>query len=221
MKATGWVAGVSRSLTVRRPCSNKRQLQGTELIGTGLAMSDKTFDPVRVSKFMALVLRHNPEAVGLTLDAEGWTPVPDLLRALKEQGFLLSRFDLERIVAEDSKGRYALSADKRLIRANQGHSVEGVRLAFQQAEPPDTLYHGTVANFIEPIFREGLRKMRRHHVHLSPDIETASKVGGRRGNPIILAVDAKAMRENGHVFFLSDNGVWLTEAVPPHYLTII
>ncbi len=185
------------------------------------AMRDKSSDPVRVSKFMALVLRHDPAAAGLSLDGGGWASVADLLRGLEANGYDLGRAGLDAIVASDGKGRYAFSTDGQRIRANQGHSAEGVEPSFERAEPPATLYHGTVASSLEPIFCEGLRRMRRHHVHLSPDAETAAKVGARRGKPVILAVDARSMRVDGHVFFRSANGVWLCEAVPAHYLSVV
>ncbi len=118
-------------------------------------------------------------------------------------------------------GRSAQATPRCRIRANQGHSAEGVEPSFERAEPPATLYHGTVASSLEPIFREGLRRMGRHYVHLSPDAETAAKVGARRGKPVVLAVDAGAMRVDGHVFFRSANGVWLCDAVPARYLSVV
>lgn len=180
----------------------------------------KPFDPVRVSKFMALVLRHDPAAADLVLDGEGWAPVAALLRGLAAQGFAVTRAELDAIVAADAKGRYAVSPDGLRIRANQGHSTDAVELSFETAEPPETLYHGTVAKVLEAIAREGLRKMQRHHVHLSADAETAAAVGARRGRPVVLAVAAQRMRVDGHVFHRSANGVWLVDAVPPGYLTL-
>ncbi|MBK1660849.1 RNA 2'-phosphotransferase [Paracraurococcus ruber] len=178
-------------------------------------MSDSNFK--RASKFIALVLRHKPEVAGLTLDAEGWAPVDPLLRSLDASGRPLSRSELVALVAADEKGRYAFSPDGERIRAQQGHSV-AVDLKLTAASPPSKLYHGTVRGALAAILAEGLSKMGRNHVHLSPDIETATKVGARRGKPAILEVDAAAMAADGHVFFRSENGVWLTEAVPPSYL---
>lgn len=170
---------------------------------------------------MALVLRHDPAAGGITLDSEGWTPVEDLLRGLAGQGYCLSRTDIEKIVAEDSKGRYALSEDGLMIRANQGHSTKDVSVTFDVATPPEFLYHGTVAKFIDAIKAEGLKKMSRHHVHLSEDIDTAQVVGGRRGSAIILRIEAARMAADGHTFYRSENGVWLVDAVPHGYLSDI
>ncbi|GGU36334.1 putative RNA 2'-phosphotransferase [Lentzea flava] len=166
---------------------------------------------IRLSKRMSKALRHQPERVGLTLDANGWVPVADLLRALK-----IGEAELREVVARNDKQRFTIDGDR--IRANQGHSVE-VDLGLPTAIPPDTLFHGTVAQFLDAILRDGLRPMARHDVHLSPDRETARRVGARRGQPVILTVDAKAMSEAGHEFRLSANGVWLTAHVPAEYLT--
>ena len=102
--------------------------------------------------------------------------------------------------------------DGDLIRANQGHSVE-VDLQLEEKEPPNVLYHGTIERFLASIMVEGLKKCQRHHVHLSKDIETARKVGSRRGKPIVLQVDAGKMHDANFQFFLSVNGVWLTDSV--------
>lgn len=183
-------------------------------------MSTKSFDPVRVSKFMAFALRHDPAAAGLTLDHEGWAPVEDLLRGLKGHGYDLTREDLEGIVAKDSKGRYAIEGD--LIRANQGHSTKDVEVTFEVALPPNRLYHGTTMTALEAIKREGLSKMARHHVHLSPDIQTAKIVGSRRKDAlVILSIDAALMLTDGHTFYRSQNGVWLVDAVPAMYLSVL
>jgi len=176
-------------------------------------------DMKQVSKFMSFVLRHDPASAGLVLDEAGWTSAESLLEALQARGYGTTRKAMEELVRADSKGRYSFSADGERIRANQGHSV-AVDLGLAPAEPPDRLYHGTVERFLQAILSEGLRPMERHHVHLSPDRQTASAVGARRGVPVILEVDARAMREAGHVFFRSDNGVWLTDVVPPGFLHV-
>ena len=169
------------------------------------------------SKFLSLVLRHNPKLIGITLDGAGWVPVDELLAGCAREGHELSRTDLERIVAESEKQRFAFSPDGLLIRANQGHSVE-VDLQYSPQRPPATLYHGTVERFLATIRREGLQKRARHHVHLSVDTGTASAVGSRRGDAILLSIHAAEMHEQGHVFYCSANGVWLTEQVPPQYI---
>jgi putative RNA 2'-phosphotransferase len=167
---------------------------------------------VRLSKRMSRHLRHAPEEIGLRLDPAGWVDVDDLLAALG-----VSRADLVEVVARNDKQRFAFSSDGRRIRANQGHSV-AVRLGLPPVEPPAVLHHGTAARFLPAIMRDGLRPMNRHDVHLSHDVRTARRVGARRGNPVVLQVDAAAMHADGYEFHVSDNGVWLTAAVPPRYL---
>ncbi len=173
---------------------------------------------VSESKFLSLVLRHKPENIGVVLDANGWIDIEVLLEAMAEHGRPLDRTTLERLVRESDKQRFALSEDGLRIRANQGHSVE-VDLALQPQIPPEKLFHGTVDKFLASIFENGLLKGQRHHVHLSPDLETATKVGQRRGQPVILEIAAAAMRAKGHQFFVSENGVWLVDQVPPEFIT--
>lgn len=174
-------------------------------------------DEVRLSKTLSLWLRHQPEAGGLTLDPQGWTEVDAVLAALERAGTGRGWEDLLRVVEESDKQRFELSGDASRIRARQGHSVE-VALDWPRADPPELLWHGTVARFLPAILAEGLKPMRRHHVHLSGDLDTATRVGQRRGAPVILAVRAAALAETGRDFFLTSNGVWLTEAVPPAFL---
>jgi putative RNA 2'-phosphotransferase len=173
---------------------------------------------VSKSKFLSLVLRHQPEKIGVQLDENGWIEVDTLLSAVASHGMRLGRDELDRLVRENDKQRFAFSEDGSRIRANQGHSIE-VDLALEAQEPPETLFHGTVEKFLPTILQEGLRKGERHHVHLSPNLETAVKVGQRRGNPIILEIASGQMHRDGHAFFVSGNGVWLVEQVPPQYLT--
>ncbi len=180
-------------------------------------MADR--EKTRLGKFLSLVLRHQPELVGVTLDAAGWVAVDELLAACRAHGTPIDHALLLELVATSPKQRFALSDDGARIRASQGHSVE-VDLGYQPAEPPETLYHGTVAASLDAIRAGGLSRMERHHVHLSPDAETARAVGGRRGAPIILRVAAGAMHRAGHVFYRSANGVWLTEHVPPAFIEV-
>lgn len=175
---------------------------------------------VKRSKYLARHLRHQPEALGLTLDPGGWVAVDALLAAMRRHGIELSRAQLDEIVARNNKQRFSFDETGTRIRANQGHSIP-VDLQLAPATPPDALYHGTSKATIGPILREGLQKMRRQHVHLSRDKATAIKVGSRHGAPIVLLVDAAAMARNGYQFFLSDNGVWLTDHVPPRYLRVL
>lgn len=174
-------------------------------------------DMQRLSKFLSYVLRHAPEKVGLQLDEQGWADVDELIEACRKKNKPLDRATLEKIVATDSKGRYSFSDDGRRIRANQGHSIR-VDLQLKEATPPDRLFQGTVARFLDPIREEGLKKMGRHHVHLSVDRATAVNVGSRRGKPVILVIRAREMHDAGHKFYLSDNGVWLTDHVPVEFI---
>jgi len=170
-----------------------------------------------VSRFLSLVLRHKPETIGIVLDKGGWVDVDVLIQKLHEHGSEVTREEIYSIVESNDKKRFSLSEDGNRIKAAQGHSVD-VKLELKREVPPFTLYHGTVEAAIAIIRREGLSKMRRHHVHLSKDVETATKVGARRGKPIILEVQSRKMYADGHHFFLSDNGVWLTDQVPPQYI---
>ncbi|HEX4817615.1 MAG TPA: RNA 2'-phosphotransferase [Nonomuraea sp.] len=170
----------------------------------------------RISKYLARHLRHDPQAIGITLDAAGWVPVDVLLRAAAEHGFPIGAGELRHVVERNDKRRYAIEDGR--IRASQGHSVP-VELDLPAVEPPAVLYHGTVGRFLAAIRREGLRPMSRHDVHLSPDRETATRVGARRGAPVVLVVRSGAMHADGHIFRRSANGVWLTPHVPPAYLS--
>lgn len=172
---------------------------------------------VKLSKFLSKHLRHTPERLGLDLMPGGWVSVDALLAACARQRFPISRAELDEVVARNDKQRFAFDGGGTLIRAQQGHSTP-VDLQLAPADPPPVLYHGTPAAVVAAILRDGLHKMRRHHVHLSPDIETATRVGARRGTPIILVVDAAAMQHAGYSFYRSGNGVWLVDHVPPAYL---
>ncbi len=171
----------------------------------------------RTSKFLSLVLRHQPETIGIELDDSGWVAVEELLAALAKNKRPLSREELETVVRENDKQRFAFSDDGTLIRANQGHSVE-VKLELLPTEPPEFLWHGTTERFVDAIRNEGLKKMQRHHVHLHPDVEVATTVGSRRGKPVLLKVYSGRMHQEGFEFFVSDNGVWLVDHVPPTFI---
>lgn len=171
----------------------------------------------RISKFLSLVLRHQPEKIELELDPAGWVSVDELLEKVSAKAFRLNREMLEAVVKDNDKQRFAFSDDGERIRASQGHSI-GVELDYQPMDPPEILYHGTSRHFLAGIRATGLEKRQRHHVHLSADRETARKVGQRHGPPVILTVMAGEMRRAGHAFYRSANGVWLTEAVAPEFL---
>jgi len=172
----------------------------------------------KLSKFLSLVLRHEPGSIGIELDAQGWVEVDVLLRALAEHGHEVDRARLVHLVDTSDKRRFALAPDGSKIRANQGHSVD-VELGYAPATPPEVLFHGTVARFLLAIREQGLSKGERHHVHLSATRDVAIQVGSRRGAPVVLEVAAGEMARSGSDFFLSENGVWLTAHVPPRFLT--
>jgi putative RNA 2'-phosphotransferase len=164
-----------------------------------------------------LILRHEPERVGLKLDSAGWVSVTELLEAVNRSGVFLTLDQLKHVVATNDKRRFAFSKDCQRIRANQGHSIE-VDLRYEQQTPPELLYHGTPERSLEPIRATGLNKGQRHHVHLSPDPQTAAKVGQRRGRPVVLRIHAGEMHRAGHVFYQSANGVWLVDHVPAEFI---
>ena len=176
-------------------------------------------DHKKISKFLSLVLRHDPAHIGIHLDEQGWTDCAALIEASNRNGVPLNSELLEEIVRSSDKQRFALSEDKTRIRANQGHSVS-VKLNLDKLTPPRHLFHGTVDKFIESIRTGGLEKGQRHHVHLSADIDTAAKVGERRGKPVILVIDAQEMHEAGHDFHRSENGVWLVDHVPVEFIRL-
>lgn len=178
-------------------------------------ISDK--ENIKTSKFLSLVLRHQPELIGLELEDNGWASVDKLIAKANKYGVQLDLNTLQHIVVTNSKKRFSLSDDLSKIRANQGHSVE-VDLGYIAQVPPEILYHGTAIQNFESILQSGIEKRDRHHVHLSYDVETAIKVGQRHGKPLIFEVDAAQMHIDNFHFYLSENGVWLTDYVPSKYL---
>ena len=168
------------------------------------------------SKFISLILRHKPEEIGITLDEHGWANVDELIAGIaKKQPF--DMVALENIVSTDEKQRYSFNEDKTLIRANQGHSIP-VDVELEQKTPPELLYHGTGEKYTASIDVQGLIPKSRLYVHLSPDYDTAVKVGSRHGKPVVYTVAAGEMKKNGYVFYQSVNGVWLTKNVPVEFL---
>jgi putative RNA 2'-phosphotransferase len=178
-------------------------------------------DQVKTSKFLSLMLRHEPERFGLKLDTAGWVSVSDLLQAVNangvSNGVSLNLEQLQHIVATSDKKRFAFNEDNTRMRASQGHSVE-VDLQYSPQVPPELLYHGTATRFLDSIREKGLLKMERHHVHLSAETSVTVQVGARHGKPALLTIRASEMHRAGHVFFLSANGVWLVEQVPPQFI---
>lgn len=170
------------------------------------------------SKLLSRILRHAPGDVGLTLEPGGWVRLDDLVAGLQRAGHDVDRETILRVAAESDKRRFIVTEDGHRIRAAQGHSVE-VDLGLIPSIPPAVLFHGTARTSLDAILIEGLKPGRRQHVHLSQDRETAWKVGQRHGRPVVLRVDAASLHQDGHPFWMADNGVWLTDPVPPAYLT--
>ncbi|MCI1186845.1 RNA 2'-phosphotransferase [Hymenobacter sp. DH14] len=177
-------------------------------------------ETTRRSKLLSLVLRHEPAHIGISLDEQGWVDVPTLLAQLAKHQQPLTFEELDYIVDTNAKQRFRFNDDRSRIRASQGHSVD-VELGYTPVAPPEVLYHGTAIQHKENILRDGLRKMARHHVHLSADVATARTVGQRHGRLVVFAVAAGAMHRAGHSFFQADNGVWLTDEVPAAHLQLL
>jgi putative RNA 2'-phosphotransferase len=176
-----------------------------------------TQERIRTSKFLSLVLRHKPEEIGLVLDQNGWADIVELIEKAGTRGVVLTRELIAEIVATSDKQRFAIDASGQRIRANQGHSVD-IELGLEPRMPPVTLFHGTAEASVAAIRAQGLKPGRRQHVHLSPDEDTATRVGARHGRPVVLRIAAARMQGRGHEFFLSTNGVWLTDCVPAEFI---
>ncbi|KFA57973.1 RNA:NAD 2'-phosphotransferase [Gilliamella apicola] len=172
----------------------------------------------KISKFLSYILRHQPEAIGITLDSDGWTNIDSLIMQANQYGESLTRELIEQIVKTSDKKRFTISDDGLKIRAAQGHSTQQVKISHVEHMPPEFLYHGTATRFTDSIKKQGLVAGSRHYVHLSSDEKTANTVGKRHGKPIVLKVKALKMHHQGFKFYLADNGVWLTDAVPNIFL---
>ncbi|RQS11987.1 RNA 2'-phosphotransferase [Burkholderia sp. Bp9002] len=179
----------------------------------------KTLDDT--SKYLSYLLRHEPQAIGLQLDREGWVEIDALVAGAARHGRQLDRATIEAVVATNDKKRFALSDDGQRIRAVQGHSTPAVQRRHPEQQPPDVLYHGTATRFLDSIRAQGLKAGTRHHVHLSQEVSTAIAVGQRYGKPVVLAIRAQHMHARGFRFFLAENGVWLTDAVPAEFLSLL
>ncbi|MCL1918619.1 MAG: RNA 2'-phosphotransferase [Peptococcaceae bacterium] len=173
---------------------------------------------IEVSKFLSYVLRHNPEAIGLSLDNEGWVEIDMLVKGAQRAGKSFDIALIQKIVAENDKKRFAISEDGLRIRAVQGHST--VAITFAEKTPPAFLYHGTATRFLKSIMKEGIKPGNRHHVHLSEDRQTAISVGMRYGTPVVLKIETLCMLEHGLKFFQAENGVWLAEYISPGFFVV-
>ena len=176
-------------------------------------------DITELSKYLAYILRHHPEEIGLTLEMDGaWALVDDLISKINSESvYFIDKETLDRIVETDDKKRYSYSPDGTRIRANQGHSIPGIKVFMIECPPPIILFHGTGAKYLESIMKQGIKPKSRLYVHLSSDVETATKVGKRHGDPKVICISTERMYKDGFKFYLSDNNVWLTEEVPPKY----
>ena len=193
------------------------KLTKTQFSRYSLKMNDNK--QLQLSRFLSLVLRHRPEAIGIRLDRNGWAEVDVLIEAMNQHGRFIDHDTLKQIVAMDNKQRYTFSHDKKRIRASQGHSID-IDLNLTPTVPPEILFHGTDSGSIAQIKQQGLRPQKRNHVHLSTDLETAIRIGSRHGKPVVLMVDAKKMYEHGQLFYLSENNIWLTDSIMPEYLQV-
>lgn len=172
------------------------------------------------SKFLSFVLRHEPQAIGLQLDSEGWADIDALIAGAATDGRVLSREVIAAVVESSDKKRFALSEDGQRIRAVQGHSTQSVNITHVEKTPPEVLYHGTATRFLASIQQQGLVPGERHHVHLSQDIDTAISVGQRYGQAVVLRVEANRLHREGVKFFQAENGVWLVSHVPADALQV-
>jgi putative RNA 2'-phosphotransferase len=171
----------------------------------------------KISKFLSLILRHQPQLINLTLDPQGWAEVNELMEKSKTKGQVFDLELLKEVVRTNDKQRFSFNDDFSKIRANQGHSIN-IDLGLEAVVPPNYLFHGTASRFVNNIRKEGLLKRSRQHVHLSVDVETATKVGSRHGVPVILKIESEKMHQEGFNFYLSKNGVWLVEEVPVEFI---
>ena len=178
-------------------------------------MSKKSTD---TSKFLSYVLRHEPEAIELSLDKEGWAVIDDLILRAGNKGYALDKDLIFNVVESSEKKRFTISEDGLRIRAAQGHSTQQVNITYAEKMPPDILYHGTATRFIVQIREQGLLPLSRQYVHLSSDEDTAIQVGRRYGKPVLLKIKAVDMYEKGYKFYQADNGVWLTAHVPCEFI---
>lgn len=207
------------------PFSHVTRHLGFDLVSKlNSSLSTMTTDPTQLdelSRYLSYVLRHEPQTIGLQLNTEGWADIDSLIAGASRHGRAIDQAMIRAVVETSKKKRFALSDDCRRIRAVQGHSTSTVQRTYPETIPPEMLYHGTATRFLASIREQGLKAGFRHHVHLSLDVSTATTVGKRHGKPVVLEIRALRMHQNGFKFFLSENNVWLTDAVPPEFINTI
>lgn len=172
------------------------------------------------SKFLSYILRHQPEAIGITLDSNGWIDINTLITQAGQNGESLTKELIKEVVESSDKKRFTISEDGTKIRAAQGHSIQQVKINHTEVTPPEFLYHGTATCFIDSIKEQGIVSGLRHHVHLSADKQAAIEIGKRHGKPFVIKINALLMHQQGFIFYLADNGVWLTPKVPTQFLIL-
>jgi putative RNA 2'-phosphotransferase len=174
---------------------------------------------VRISKLLALILRHRPDQFGIVLDGEGYADLREVLAAVQTRLPGATLADLTMVVreVEPEKSRYRIEDGG--IRANYGHSLAG-RIAQEPGVPPALLWHGTPDHALEAIARQGLLPMRRQYVHLTTSRELATRIGARHGAPRTLKVDAARAHADGLVFYWANDAFWLSGHIPPGYITV-
>lgn len=180
-------------------------------------MNDKQMN--ETSKFLSYILRHEPHAIGLQLDTEGWADIQSLITGAAKEGHILDNAMIQAVVNNSDKKRFTLSKNGQFIRAAQGHSTQNVNIQHVEKEPPALLYHGTATRFLESILQQGLIPGSRHHVHLSQETLTAITVGQRYGKPVALKIESLRMHQQGFKFFHTENNIWLTEKVPANFIS--
>lgn len=163
-------------------------------------------------------MRHEPQAIGIDLDKNGWANIDALIQGAEKHGRRLDRKSLDEVVKTNEKKRFSISEDGLSIRAVQGHSTSRVDVHYVEKNPPEFLYHGTATRFIDSIKEKGLIPGQRHYVHLSADTQTAIQVGARYGKPVVLKIAALKMQKQGFRFFQAENGVWLTDHIPYYFI---
>ncbi len=171
-----------------------------------------------ISKRLSYVLRHRPDSIGVQLDDAGWVEIEQLLDGLALHGMAISLELLTEVVDTNPKQRFEFSSDRSLLRARQGHSVS-VDLGYEPVVSPERLFHGTPISSLDSILKTGLQKRRRHHDHMSTDRQLMLEVDRSRGTQLLNHIKSGQMQTDGYDFYVTGNNVWLTDHVPPEYLS--